>query len=91
MVEIADRIGAADGSRPSTSLTKPGLLAGNRLIEIRASLKAGSRISFPCRTITDIESGETIAVSSTSGTGVRASCRFGRLVSGTGAYRSTER
>ena len=82
MIDIAHRIGNVwtTMSALDVNLTRPGLLAGNRLIKIFGPL-AGSVQTFddlclPCRTVaTDIETGERVLI----GTGrldaaFRASC-----------------
>jgi len=71
MIEMAHRLGRKQNALLAVdlTLTKPGLLAGDRFIEIFRPL-LGSRLTFedlvmPCRTVaTDIESGERVSVGS---------------------------
>ena len=69
MLEISARI----GNKPTTlsaldfTLTKPGFLAGNRLIAIFAPLLSPlerfEQLRFPCRVVaTDIETGEPVSI-----------------------------
>jgi NTE family protein len=69
MLDIAARI----GNKPTTlsaldfTLTKPGLLAGNRLIAIFAPLlgpvRGFEQLCFPCQVVaTDIETGERVSI-----------------------------
>lgn len=69
MIDMAHRLGRKQNALLAVdlTLTKPGLLAGDRFIEIFRPL-LGSRLTFedlvmPCRTVaTDIESGERVSV-----------------------------
>ena len=69
MLDIAARI----GTKPTTlsaldfTLTKPGLLAGNRLVAIFSPLlgqvKSFEQLPFPCQTVAaDIETGERVCI-----------------------------
>src|SRR5262249_40581248 len=68
MIEIAERIGTRRTTLSALdfTLTRPGLLAGNRLIEIFMPFIAGADfrdLVLPCRTVaTDIESGECVTL-----------------------------
>jgi NTE family protein len=81
MIEIAQRIGTRRTTLSALdfTLTKPGLLAGNRLVEIFVPFLTArdfADLTFPCRTVaTDIESGETVPICSGPLTlAFRASC-----------------
>ncbi len=69
MLRIARRI----GNRRTTlsaldfTLTRPGILAGNRLVEIFSpllgSVRSFEQLRYPCRTVaTDIETGERVSI-----------------------------
>jgi len=82
MREIAGRIGnkRTTLSALDFTLTKPGLLAGDRLVSIFAPLLGPvqdfEQLLFPCRTVaTDIESGERISITEgKAADAFRASC-----------------
>ena len=69
MIDIAHRLGRRQNAfiAVDLTLTKPGLMAGNRFMEIFAPF-LGSKTTFadlvrPCRTVaTDIESGERVSI-----------------------------
>lgn len=73
MIEMAHRLGRKQNALMAVdlTLTKPGLLAGARFIEIFRPL-LGAKLTFedltmPCRTVaTDIESGERVSIGSGS-------------------------
>lgn len=68
MIEIAERIGTLRTTLSALdfTLSRPGLLAGDRLIEIFMPLAKGTDFRdlwVPCRTVaTDIESGECVTI-----------------------------
>jgi len=68
MIEIAERIGTKRTTLSALdfTLSRPGLLAGNRLIDIFMPLAKGTdfrELVVPCRTVaTDIESGECVTI-----------------------------
>ena len=68
MIEIAERIGTLRTTLSALdfTLTRPGLLAGDRLIDIFMPLAKGTDFEdllVPCRTVaTDIESGECVTI-----------------------------
>ncbi len=68
MIEIAERIGTLRTTLSALDFTlaRPGLLAGNRLIDIFMPLAKGTDFEdlvVPCRTVaTDIESGECVTI-----------------------------
>lgn len=69
MIEMAMSLGKRENSLLAVdlTLTKPGLLAGNRFINIFAPLLGEKNtfedLSIPCRTVaTDIESGERVSI-----------------------------
>jgi NTE family protein len=70
MVEIAERIGTVRTTLSALdfTLTRPGLLAGNRLIAIfmpLAKARDFEELVVPCRTVaTDMESGECVTIAS---------------------------
>jgi NTE family protein len=82
MLEIAGRIGTLRTivSALDFTLTRPGLLAGNRIVEIFAplfgSVQSFEGLAYPCQTVAaDIESGERVCLGSGSlADAFRASC-----------------
>ncbi len=69
MIDMAMRLGKRENSLLAVdlTLTKPGLLAGNRFIKIFAPLLGEKTtfedLSIPCRTVaTDIQSGERVSI-----------------------------
>ena len=68
MIDIAERIGTKRTTLSALdfTLSRPGLLAGNRLIDIFMPLAKGTDfrdLLVPCRTVaTDIESGECVTI-----------------------------
>jgi len=89
MVDIAKRIGTRwkTFSALDVTLTRPGFIRGNRLIQIFSPLLEGTKtfdeLLLPCRTVaTDIESGEGVTIHSGAlDMAFRASCSLPVVIS----------